>query len=120
MAFLSINGSVSGTISSIQSVSGEINSDTVRSDYFHLRNKPSINGVELVGDRTSAELKEHYVYEQTVASELWTITHGMGKYPSVSVVDSAGTAVVGDVQYLDEDSLTVSFTAPFIGTAYLN
>lgn len=92
----------------------------VEKDYNNILNKPTINGVELIGNRTSAELKEHYVHEQTIASDTWTITHSMGKYPSVTVVDSGGSAVVGDVRYLDADSLTVSFNGAFSGTAYLN
>ena len=51
---------------------------------------------------------------------LWTIQHNLGKYPSVSVADSAGTEVVGDVQYIDKNKLSVVFTAPFSGKAYLN
>ena len=92
----------------------------VNRDYELLTSKPSINGVTLIGDRTSEELHEHYAYEQTVAAATWSITHNMGKYPSVTIVDSAGSAVVGDVLYIDENTLTVSFTGACLGYAYLN
>lgn len=61
-----------------------------------------------------------YIHEQGVASDTWTITHNLDKYPSVSVVDTADTIVVGDVQYISRNSLTVKFIAPFKGKAYLN
>jgi hypothetical protein len=41
-------------------------------------------------------------------------------FPSVEVVDSAGTLVIGDISYIDNNSLTVSFVAAFGGKAYLN
>lgn len=62
----------------------------------------------------------YYVHEQMVSATTWTIAHGLGKKPAVTVVDSGGTAVVGDVTYLDNDSLEVSFGVPFGGAAYLN
>jgi hypothetical protein len=61
-----------------------------------------------------------FVYNQLAPASTWAITHNLGKYPSVSVVDSGGNWVVGDVIYLDANSLTVRFSAAFGGTAYLN
>jgi hypothetical protein len=49
-----------------------------------------------------------------------TVTHGLGKRPAVTVIDSADDVVVGDVAYIDTDSLTVSFSAPFSGTVICN
>ena len=61
-----------------------------------------------------------YVFAQSVASDTWIIQHNHGKYPSVTVVDSGGNLVVGDVQYLDRNNITLRFAAPFSGNAYLN
>jgi hypothetical protein len=61
-----------------------------------------------------------YIHSQMSASAEWTINHNMGKYPSVAVVDSAGNAILGEVQYINENSLVVGFSAPFAGKAYLN
>lgn len=49
-----------------------------------------------------------------------TVSHGLGKYPSVSVMDSSDDLVMGDVDYLDLNNLTVSFSAPFSGTITCN
>lgn len=65
------------------------------------------------GDKT-------YVHNQIVANVIWTVTHNLGKFPSVSVVDSANTVVIGDVQYNSINSLTVVFSAAFGGLAYCN
>lgn len=47
-------------------------------------------------------------------------THNLNAYPSVTVVDSAGTVVIGEVQYIDANTLVVRFLAPFSGKLYLN
>lgn len=62
-----------------------------------------------------------YTHEQGVAAATWTVTHNMGFFPSVTVVDSAGTAVAGaDVTYIDTNTLTIGFGAAFGGKAYLS
>jgi hypothetical protein len=43
----------------------------------------------------------------------------MGLFPSVVVVDSAGTVVLGDIEYISDSELILTFAAPFGGTAYL-
>ena len=58
--------------------------------------------------------------EQAQAAKVWTITHGLGKRPSVTVVDSAGTAVIGEIEYLDDNTVRLTFCAAFSGTAYCN
>ena len=61
-----------------------------------------------------------YIHKQTMAASIWDINHNLDKYPAVSVVDSAGTQVYGDVQYIDSNHLLIIFTSEFGGKAYLN
>lgn len=68
---------------------------------------------EFGGDKT-------YAYPQDSPSDVWTVTHNMNKYPSVSVVDSAGSTVVGDVFYDSLNQVTITFSAPFSGKAFFN
>lgn len=68
---------------------------------------------EAGGDKT-------YIHKQVIASNTWEITHNLYKYPSVSVVDTGGNVVIGDVEYTSLNTLAITFTAPFSGTAYLN
>lgn len=62
----------------------------------------------------------NYVHYQSTPSEKWLINHNLGKYPSVSIVNSAGSVVVGDVVILDENNVEVSFSGSFSGRAYIN
>lgn len=61
-----------------------------------------------------------YTHIQASAASVWTIAHGLGRHPSVTVVDSSGRSVYGDVNYTDSNTLVVSFSAAFAGNAYLN
>jgi len=62
-----------------------------------------------------------YKHTQGSASATWTITHNLGYEPGgVSVVDSAGTIVVGTVTYTSVDQIVVSFSSAFAGKAYFS
>ena len=102
-------------------VSGNVR-PVINTDYEQLENKPQINGVELSGNKTSAELgiDQTYIHNQSTASAEWTINHNLNKYPSVTVVDSAGTICEGTVTYIDTNTIVCDFNGAFSGTAYLN
>ena len=61
-----------------------------------------------------------YVHSQSSASSTWTISHSLGRKPSVTIVDSGENVQIGDVLYNSDDQITVSFAAAFSGYAYLN
>lgn len=69
---------------------------------------------------TADVYKYAHIHNQSAASTEWVITHNLGKYPSVSVVDSSGAEVIGEVEYLTDTQLKVKFSAAFSGKAYLN
>jgi hypothetical protein len=64
--------------------------------------------------------QEHYTHTQNVSSATWVVTHNLGKFPAVSIVDTGNNEVVGDVVYVNQNSLTLNFSAPFSGKAYCN
>ena len=61
-----------------------------------------------------------FVHDQAVPSAIWTITHNLGKFPSVSVVDTQKTIYWGNVEYINSNQLKVTFSAAFAGQAFLN
>lgn len=66
----------------------------------------------------SSNTRRH-IHTQAVASTTWTITHTLGGKPSVTIVDSADTVVVGEVTYNSNSEVVVNFTSAFSGFAYL-
>jgi hypothetical protein len=69
---------------------------------------------------TGAEDPETYTHYQSIPDTVWAIAHNLGFNPAVSVVDSVGNSVEGDVHYVDVNNLTVTFGAAFSGKAYLS
>jgi len=69
---------------------------------------------------SNAGLDKNFVFTQSTPATTWTIQHGLNKYCSVTVVDSAKQVVIGDITYDDLNQLTITFTAAFSGQAYLN
>lgn len=69
----------------------------------------------------SAETDKTYTHTQGTPASTWNVTHNLSKKPSVTVVDSADNVVVGEVSYLNDNQLTLTFSAgAFSGKAYLN
>lgn len=61
-----------------------------------------------------------YIHNQSTPATTWTITHNLGKYPSIVVVDSGGTVVQGGANYVSVNLLVITFSAAFSGRAFLN
>lgn len=61
-----------------------------------------------------------HIHTQSTPALTWNITHNLGKFPAVSVVDSADQEVIGEVEYINDSSLNVKFSAAFSGKAYIN
>lgn len=62
----------------------------------------------------------HLTFTQSVPSSTWVINHSLNKYPSVTIIDSAGSEVEGGVTYVSLSQVVVTFSAGFSGKAFLN
>ena len=88
-------------------------------NYNDLTGKPTLNGQTIQGDMT-IEADKSYIFIQATPSDTWTITHGLNKFPSVVTVDSAGSEVIGDCEYLDANTVVLTFSGAFAGKAFFN
>jgi hypothetical protein len=88
-----------------------------------------VAGKQLTTEDFSTLLKEkleslktdsYYQHVQGVPATTWDITHNLNKNPSVTVTDSAGTVVIGQVEYLNPNQVRLTFNAGFSGKAELN
>lgn len=76
----------------------------------YIKNKPDLS---LIADKS-------FRFTQGVPQSIWEVEHNLGKYPSVSVKDSSGTEVEGEIQHIDSNRLKLTFSAAFGGYADLN
>ena len=62
----------------------------------------------------------NFVHVQNTDASEWVITHNMGKYPSVNVIDSDGHTALVDIEQISINQLKIISSIPFSGIAYLN
>lgn len=60
-----------------------------------------------------------FEYDQTASAASWHISHGMGGYPNVLVIDGSGQELLAEVHYPDDDTVVIIHGQPYSGTAYL-
>ena len=88
----------------------------------------SIVAVTSVGTQGPAGAGDlNLVHTQDIAASTWQVSHNLGKYPSVTVVDSADNHVIGTVLYKDWSTnasstqrLQIVFQGTFTGKAFIN
>ena len=61
-----------------------------------------------------------FEYTQGVPATTWNIQHNLNNFPSITVIDTADTVVTGQYTYIDNNNVTLTFSAGFAGKAYLN
>jgi len=61
-----------------------------------------------------------FEFVQAQPADTWTINHNLGKFPSVTIVDTAGDEVEGNVNHISNTQVVLSFSAAFSGRAFLN
>lgn len=58
-------------------------------------------------------------FTQSTPSDTWTVTHNLGFIPGgLTIVDNAGTQLVGQIIHDSTNSFRVLFTAPLSGKVY--
>lgn len=62
----------------------------------------------------------NYTHMQMSPANEWLCAHNLGKFTSVTVVDSSGSTVEGDVTLVDNDTVIIRFNSPFSGKAFFN
>ena len=62
----------------------------------------------------------NYRHVQTLPEGVWLITHRLDFFPNITVVDSAGGVVEGEIDYIDRNTMRLRFSEPFAGEAYLS
>ena len=75
---------------------------------------------KVIKSYVDARSDKNYVHTQIAASNTWTITHNLGKNPAITIVDSGGTVVIGEIEYVNLNLVYARFNGIFSGKAYCN
>lgn len=63
---------------------------------------------------------KNFVFTQSDLSTTWVIQHGLDKYPAVEIVDTAHDSIFGKISFDSINQITINFTIPTSGKAFLN
>lgn len=73
----------------------------------------SVGGVPLESDK-------NYVYNQGIASDTWNVTHSLNKIPSVVIKNDLGQEIEGQVVFIDNNNVQITFNTALTGSAIFN
>ena len=104
--------------------------DATEPDFFEVTvSNQSSNGVLKVSshyifseftDPDSGGGDKNFVFTQNVSSATWTIQHNLNKFPSVTSVNINDFQMYGEVEFIDLNNLTITFTGASSGKAFIN
>jgi hypothetical protein len=105
-----------------------IDSYTVGAAGFYTLNLTNIGGNGTLTDLlyydfalfTLAAGDKNFVWPQDTASATWVVPHNLNKFPSCTMVLGTGQQGFGDVTFIDENNLTITFASAESGKAYIN
>jgi hypothetical protein len=75
------------------------------------------NDLEYQGLDALSVSKRHTQSSQQL---VWTITHNLGFAPNVTTTDINGGIIEGDIDYVNDTTITVTFSEAYSGYAYLS
>ena len=125
---------LSKTADSINEIIGvNINNHNILKSKYSLKNSNTVSLISPVG--AGCEIAITYLtgklvpigavftncfeFEQAEPADVWKINHKLGRYPQVTIVDSSGRIVSGEVKYIDNQNVEIYFNGGFSGKAYL-
>jgi|TARA_R110000744_G_scaffold127455_1_gene234252 hypothetical protein len=98
-------------------------------NFFEVSLEASVSNGAILQDKyyifsefVNGDLEEdkHFTYNQGIPSSVWNIQHNLNKFPSVSIVDTSGSIIYTDVEYIDINNLRLTFFSALSGKAYMN
>jgi hypothetical protein len=81
-----------------------------------LKVKDTEDGIE-----TSAFISDkNYIHYQIIEDLVWSVTHGLNKYPKIDIIDLNNRKIDGEIIYIDLNNLTVNFDVALSGKVICN
>lgn len=60
------------------------------------------------------------IHYQTSPSTVWNINHTLAFVPNITIVDLSNNVIEADINYVDDDTITATFSQAVVGVAYLS
>jgi|TARA_R110000772_G_scaffold231316_1_gene342035 hypothetical protein len=88
-------------------------SDSSSSNPVNATRSATLESLSDVVDKT-------FIFTQSIPQTVWNITHNLNKFASVTVVSDQNQVMIGNVSYINANTVQLTFSAPFSGKAYFN
>lgn len=72
-----------------------------------------IGGLIIVNDK-------NFVMQQLAPALVWSVPHNLGKRVSVQITDNSFNQIIGEVRWVNNNEVEITFTAPYVGWVYCN
>jgi len=105
-----------GHVKAGNNVSISENGSITVNDYGHKHTVANIDGL----DEKIKSLTTTYTYKQLQPTAVWYVNHNLNKKPSVMITDTTDEQVIGDIKYIDDNKVEITFSTPLAGRAYIN
>ena len=73
-----------------------------------------------VGDKISTEVIQNFEFTQATPETEWIIEHNLDKFPAITILKDDGVQIYGGVFYNSLNTVTLSFSQPITGKAFLS
>jgi hypothetical protein len=107
-----------------------VTQDSVETDFYDIAiSQEKANGsftnekfyaIISIGGGSDKHAKFESYYEENTATNPWVVTHGLNKFPSVTVVNRNGVEVYAKVTHDSNNQVTITFSGDTAGKAYFN
>jgi len=108
-----------GTIASTVTAGGKGDTGLTGKSAYEIAISDGFIGTESQWLNSLVANDANFTYPFTTVSTV-SVTHNLNKQPAVTVIDSAGDEVIGDVNYVSNNVVVVSFTSAFSGIIICN
>ncbi len=85
-----------------------------------IQGEPGVQGDQGNQGPPGSIINASYIHTQNAVSADWEIEHNLGFQPAITVYDSGGTQVEGDVERIDNNNIHIHFSSAFSGQAFLS
>ena len=85
---------------------------------YYLKVMETEDGIEV--SAISLESDKNYIHEQTTSATQWIVIHNLNKFPAVTIINSGQKEIIGEIQYLDLNTLVVAFDYSLTGKVICN
>lgn len=71
-------------------------------------------------DLTFQYINSTFTHIQSAPSAIWIVDHNLKRYPSAVPTDSMGNVIYGEIRYINNNRIQITFTTPISGLVQVN